>query len=133
MTYGDGVCNVDLHELVKFHRAQEGSLATLTAVRPTGRFGELDLSGDQITSFREKPETEAGFVNGGFFVLNKKIGDYLSGDESIFEFDGLPRVAADGKLNAFRHDGFWQCMDTLREVEVLNKLWDKAEAPWKVW
>jgi glucose-1-phosphate cytidylyltransferase len=132
LTYGDGVCNVDLDALIKFHRAHQG-LATLTAVRPTGRFGELSLEGDAVHSFREKPETEAGYVNGGFFVLNKKIGDYLPGDGTIFEFDALPRVAEAGKLHAFRHDGFWQCMDNLREVEVLNKLWEKGEAPWKVW
>jgi glucose-1-phosphate cytidylyltransferase len=132
LTYGDGVCNVDLPALVKFHR-QRGGVATLTAVRPSGRFGEIDLDGDRITSFREKPESESGYINGGFFVLNKKIDAYLSGDESFFEFDALPRAAADGNLNAFRHDGFWQCMDNLREVETLNKLWDKREAPWRVW
>ena len=107
--------------------------ATLTAVRPTGRFGELDLSGDKITSFREKPETESGYVNGGFFVVNKKIALYLAGDDCVFEFDALPKLAGDGKLNAFRHDGYWQCMDNLREVEVLNKLWDQGTPPWKVW
>ena len=132
LTYGDGVCNVDLNALIKFHRAHQG-LATLTAVRPTGRFGELSLEGDAVHSFREKPETEAGYVNGGFFVLNKKIADYLPGDGTIFEFDALPKVAEAGKLRAYRHDGFWQCMDNLREVEVLNKLWDKGDAPWKVW
>ena len=132
LTYGDGVCNVDLPALVKFHR-QQGGVATLTAVRPSGRFGELDLSGDRITSFREKPETESGYINGGFFVLNKRIGEYLAGDETIFEYDTLPKVADAGELNAFRHDGFWQCMDNLREVEVLNKMWEKSEAPWRVW
>jgi glucose-1-phosphate cytidylyltransferase len=132
LTYGDGVCNVDVNALIKFHRAH-GGLATLTAVRPTGRFGELSLHDDVVQSFREKPETEAGYVNGGFFVINKKIADYLPGDSTNFEFDALPKVAEAGKLNAFRHDGFWQCMDNLREVEVLNKLWDKGDAPWKVW
>jgi glucose-1-phosphate cytidylyltransferase len=132
LTYGDGVCNVDVNALIKFHRARKG-LATLTAVRPTGRFGELSIEDDRVQSFREKPDNEVGYVNGGFFVLNKKIGDYLPGDNTIFEFDALPKVAEAGKLNAFRHDGFWQCMDNLREVEVLNKLWEKGDAPWKVW
>ena len=111
--------------LLKFHRAH-GGLATLTAVRPSGRFGELTLDGDAITSFREKPDSEMGYVNGGFFVLNKKIGDYLEGDSTIFEFDALPRVAEAGKLQAFRHDGFWQCMDNPREMEILNKLWNEG-------
>ncbi len=123
---------MNLPELIAFHR-QQGGLATLTAVRPSGRFGELSLSGDAVTSFREKPETEAGYVNGGFFVLNKKIADYITGDNSIFEFDALPKVAEAGKLHAFRHDDFWQCMDNLREVEVLNKLWAQGNPPWKVW
>ena len=132
LTYGDGLCNVPLPDLIKFHRAQ-GGLATLTAVRPGGRFGELSLTGDKVTSFREKPDGEVGYVNGGFFVLNKKIGEYLKGDKDIFEFDALPRLATAGKLRAFRHDGFWQCMDNPREVEVLNKLWNDGAAPWKVW
>ena len=132
LTYGDGLCNVNVAELIRFHH-KNGGLATLTAVRPSGRFGELSLSGDAITSFREKPETESGYVNGGFFVVNKKIGDYLPNDASIFEFDALPRVAEAGKLHAFRHDAFWQCMDNPREMEILNKLWQQGQAPWKVW
>jgi len=132
LTYGDGVCNVPVPDLIKYHRAQ-GGIATLTAVRPSGRFGELTLNEGAVTSFREKPDTETGYVNGGFFVLNKKIGDYLTGDTSIFEFDALPKVAAAGKLHAYRHDDFWQCMDNLREMEMLNKLWADGKAPWKVW
>jgi glucose-1-phosphate cytidylyltransferase len=132
LTYGDGVCNVPIPELIKFHREQ-GALATLTAVRPTGRFGELSIDGDSITSFREKPDNEAGYVNGGFFVVNKKVGEFLSGDSAIFEFDALPKLAASNALRAYRHDGFWQCMDNLREVEILNKLWNEHRAPWKVW
>jgi glucose-1-phosphate cytidylyltransferase len=132
LTYGDGLCNVPLDGLVDFHRAQ-GRLATLTAVRPAGRFGELTLSGDTVSSFREKPDGESGYVNGGFFVLNKKIGDYLQGDDDIFEFDVLPKIASAGQLRAFRHDGFWQCMDNPREVETLSKLWNEGAAPWKVW
>jgi len=132
LTYGDGVCSVDIAELIKFHHASKG-LATLTAVRPSGRFGELSITGDAITSFREKPDSEVGYINGGFFVLNKKIGDYLIGDASVFEADALPKIADAGKLNAFRHDGFWQCMDTQREMEILNKFWNDGKAPWKVW
>ncbi len=132
LTYGDGLCNVSVPDLIKFHRTQ-GGLATLTAVRPSGRFGELSLSGDNITSFREKPDSEVGYINGGFFVVNKKIGDYLKEDSSIFESDALPKLATDGKLSAFRHDDFWQCMDNPREVEILNKLWQQNTAPWRVW
>jgi glucose-1-phosphate cytidylyltransferase len=132
LTYGDGVCNVPVPELIKFHRAR-GGLATLTAVRPSGRFGELSLSGDAITSFREKPEGEAGYINGGFFVVNKKIGDYLTDDQTIFESGALAQAADAGKLNAFRHDDFWQCMDNPREMEILNKLWNDGKAPWKLW
>jgi glucose-1-phosphate cytidylyltransferase len=132
LTYGDGLCNVPLPRLIEFHRRQ-GGLGTLTAVRPTGRFGELSLADDKITSFREKPDSAEGYVNGGFFVLNKGIEKYLPGDDCVFEFDALPKIAAAGELGAFRHDGYWQCMDNLREVEVLNKLWDSGHAPWKVW
>ena len=132
LTYGDGLSNVALPKLIKQHRAT-GGLATLTAVRPRGRFGELSLSGKAVSSFREKPDTEAGYINGGFFVMNKKIGKYLKDDSSIFESDALVRVAAAGKLNAFRHDGFWQCMDNPREMQLLNQLWTEGEAPWKVW
>jgi glucose-1-phosphate cytidylyltransferase len=134
LTYGDGLCNVSLPKLIKFHHAQKGALATLTAVRPSGRFGELTLTGGKkVTSFREKPDTNAGYVNGGFFVLNKKIGKYLKDDSTIFEFDALPKLAASGKLAAFRHDDFWQCMDNPREMDLLNKLWTEGQAPWKVW
>jgi glucose-1-phosphate cytidylyltransferase len=134
LTYGDGVCDVDVPALIKFHRAQKGALATLTAVRPSGRFGELTLNdGHTVASFREKPDNDTGYVNGGFFVVNKKVGDYLAGDASIFEFDALPKLAAEGKLQAYRHDDFWQCMDNPREMELLNKLWNDGKAPWKVW
>jgi len=132
LTYGDGVSNVNIPELIKCHRTN-GGLATLTAVKPSGRFGELSITDDAVTSFREKPESESGYINGGFFVVNKKIGDYLTDDKTIFELDALPKVADAGKLNAYRHDGFWQCMDTQREVEILNKLWNDNQAPWKVW
>jgi glucose-1-phosphate cytidylyltransferase len=132
LTYGDGLCNVPVPDLIKYHRAQ-GGIATLTAVRPSGRFGELTLNESAITSFREKPPTESGYINGGYFVVNKKIADYLTGDSSIFESDALPKIAAAGKLHAYRHDNFWQCMDNLREMEMLNKMWADGKAPWKVW
>ncbi len=131
-TYGDGLCNVNVPELIKFHRAH-GGLGTLTAVRPSGRFGEMSLSGHAITSFREKPDSAVGYINGGFFVLNKKIGQYLKDDTTSFEFESLPRIAGDGQLHAFRHDDFWQCMDNPREMELLNKLWADGKAPWKLW
>jgi glucose-1-phosphate cytidylyltransferase len=132
LTYGDGLCNVDLPKLIKHHR-KHNALATLTAVRPSGRFGELSLKGSTVKSFREKPDSEIGYINGGFFVVNKKIGKYLKDDASIFEFDVLPQVADAGKLNAYRHDDFWQCMDNPREMEILNKLWRENKAPWKLW
>jgi glucose-1-phosphate cytidylyltransferase len=133
LTYGDGVCNLDLPDAIKFHR-QQGTLATVTAVQPTGRFGELSLEGDKIMNFREKPEGEAAYVSGGFFVLNRGIEAFLGQkDECIFEQTVLPALAAKGQLSAFRHDGFWQCMDNLREVEMLNKMWAAGTAPWKVW
>jgi glucose-1-phosphate cytidylyltransferase len=132
LTYGDGVCDLNLEESIRFHR-KEGVAATITAVRPTGRFGELSMEGNSIFEFREKPETESGYVNGGFFVLNRSIAQHLGTDESSFEFDALPKIAASNNLRAFRHEGFWQCMDNLREVETLNKLWNEGRAPWKVW
>jgi glucose-1-phosphate cytidylyltransferase len=131
LTYGDGVCDVNLAQLIEFHRAQ-GALATLTAVQPSGRFGELSLAGDKISSFREK-ET-AGYVSGGFFILNRGIEKYLGTDDAcIFEQSTLPALAESGQLSAFRHDGFWQCMDNPREMEMLNKMWSDGQAPWKVW
>ena len=132
LTYGDGLCNVDVNAVIKFHR-EKGGLATLTAVRPSGRFGELSIVDDAVTNFREKPETEAGYINGGFFVLNKGIEKYLADDKTIFEFDALPKMADAVKLHAFRHDGYWQCMDNQREMELLNKLWNEGQAPWKIW
>lgn len=131
-TYGDGVCDVDLDALVAFHR-QSGGLATLTAVRPAGRFGELALEGPAIRAFREKPEREHGSINGGFFVMNRAIGQYLTGDSCILEREPLQRLAEEGKLMAYPHEGYWQCMDTYREYVMLNELWDEGKAPWKTW
>ncbi len=103
-------------------------------MRPSGRFGELKLlRGEKVTSFREKPEDGSGYVNGGFFVLSKEVGKYLANDTDIFEFDVLPKLAEAGKLHAFRHDAFWQCMDNPREMDQLNKMWAEGQAPWKVW
>ena len=133
LTYGDGISDLDLPSAIKFHR-EKGTLATVTAVQPTGRFGELSLEGDKIMNFREKPEGEAAYVSGGFFVLNRGIEAYLGQkDECIFEQTVLPALASKGQLSAYRHDGFWQCMDNLREVEMLNKMWASKSAPWKVW
>jgi len=132
MTYGDGVANVDLHHLLAFHK-RHGKLATVTAVRPSVRFGGLKLSGDLVEVFSEKPQISEGWVNGGFFVLEPGVLNYIAGDETPFEYEPLERLAADGQLVAHRHDEFWQCMDTLRDVRVLEGLWQSGRAPWKVW
>jgi glucose-1-phosphate cytidylyltransferase len=129
MTYGDGVSNVDLNELLSFHRAH-GKLATLTAVRPAARFGDLTLEGNLVTSFREKNQISEGWVNGGFFVLEPGVFDYIAGDDTTFEREPMERLAADGQLVAYKHDGFWQPMDTIREVRLLNEMWERGDAPW---
>jgi glucose-1-phosphate cytidylyltransferase len=132
MTYGDGVANINVAELVAFHRSH-GRLATVTAVRPPSRFGALELSGNFVSSFSEKPQTGEGWINGGFFVLEPQVLDYVGGDTTNFEHEVVNLLARDGQLAAFRHDGFWQCMDTLRDVRYLNQLWDDDRAPWAVW
>jgi glucose-1-phosphate cytidylyltransferase len=129
MTYGDGVSNVDLDELVAFHRSH-GKLATVTAVRPPARFGGLVIDGDAVVEFTEKPMIGEGWINGGFFVLEPGVIDYIEGDATQFELEPLARLAKDGQLCVFRHDDFWQCMDTLREVRLLERLWRSGEAPW---
>ncbi len=131
-TYGDGLTNCNLNAVVGFHR-EHGGIATLTAVRPAGRFGELGLDGRTITSFHEKPEKESAFVSGGFFVFDRRIGDYLPGDDAILEREPLEQLASEGQLKAFPHDGFWQCMDTYREQQLLHQLWTDGRAPWKLW
>ncbi|WP_346333945.1 glucose-1-phosphate cytidylyltransferase [Prosthecobacter sp. SYSU 5D2] len=131
-TYGDGLTNMNIRQSVDFHYAQHG-MVTMSAVRPAGRFGELGINGTTIMSFQEKPLQEDGFINGGYMVLNQSVRNYLTGDECIFEREPLQSLAAAGKLNAYKHEGYWQCMDTYREFEILNKLWDAREAPWKVW
>ena len=134
LTYGDGVTNSNIAESVKFHYEQK-ALATLTAVQPEGRFGMLELDEGRILSFQEKPEQESGFINGGYMVLDKGVRDFLDdgGDDCIFEQGPLQKLATEGKLSAYRHSGFWQCMDTFRESEMLNKMWDSGKAPWRVW
>jgi glucose-1-phosphate cytidylyltransferase len=131
-TYGDGVSDVDVAELVRFHH-DSGRAATLTAVQPPGRFGALDLDGTRITGFQEKPVGDGGWINGGFFVLSPAVFDYIDGDSTSWEAAPLQRLAADGKLSAFKHRGFWHAMDTLRDKNHLEHLWASGKAPWKVW
>jgi glucose-1-phosphate cytidylyltransferase len=134
LTYGDGVGDIDIRKLVEFHR-QHGRLATLTAVRPASRFGELRMDGAQVTEFREKPRATTGFINGGFLVFDaKRIWNYLPNDPTcVLEREPLQRLAADGQLMAFEHTGFWEPMDTFRDYKLLNDLWESSAAPWKVW
>ncbi len=132
MTWGDGVSDVNLDDLLAFHRSH-GRLATLTAVRPPARFGHLDLKGDQVGEFSEKPQTGEGWINGAFFVLEPGVLDYIEGDQTQWEREPLERLAKDGQLMAYRHYSFWQCMDTLRDKKLLQELWDAGAAPWKVW
>jgi glucose-1-phosphate cytidylyltransferase len=135
LTYGDGVSDVDIKKLLSFHKKQK-VLATVTAIEHPGRFGVINLGKGEtkVPQFREKAEGEAGaFINGGFFVLEPEIFKYLEGDKTIWEQEPLRKLAKEGQLAAFKHNGFWQCMDTLRDKMVLEKLWDKGEAPWKVW
>jgi glucose-1-phosphate cytidylyltransferase len=132
MTYGDGVADLDLQKLLSFHRSH-GRLATVTAVRPPARFGALELDGDLVTTFSEKPQVGEGWINGGFFVLEPGVLDYVDGDDAVFEQQAMERLARDGQLAAYRHQGFWQCMDTLRDVRHLNALWDQDATPWALW
>ncbi len=129
LTYGDGLADVDLKKLLAFHESH-GKLATLTAVRPPARFGALQFDGDRIEKFSEKPQTGEGWINGGFFVLEPQVLDYIAGDSTSFERDPLNRLAADGELMAFKHEGFFQPMDTLREKQLLERLWAEGSAPW---
>jgi glucose-1-phosphate cytidylyltransferase len=131
LTYGDGVADLDIAKVVDFHRAH-GRLATVTAVRPPARFGGLGLDGDAVVRFAEKPQTDGGWINGGYFVLDRRVLDYIDGDDTIFERQPLERLAAEGELMAYKHDGFWQPMDTLRERQLLESLWASGDAPWKI-
>lgn len=131
-TYGDGVSDVNISALISFHK-DHGRIATVTAVEPAGRYGALITDGDLVTGFVEKPKGEVGWINGGFFVLSPEAIDYIDGDASSFEGESLTRIAAAGQLEAFRHRGFWQPMDTLREKTMLEELWQSGKAPWKIW
>jgi glucose-1-phosphate cytidylyltransferase len=131
-TYGDGVGNVDIGALVRFHRSH-GRLATVTAVRPPSRFGGLLLDGDRVREFSEKPQTGEGWINGGFFVFEREVFDYLPDDDTILEREPLERLSQAGELMAYRHCGFWQPMDTLREKQLLEALWQSGNPPWKMW
>ncbi len=132
LTWGDGVSNVDLDKLLAFHQAH-GKLATVTAVRPSARFGHLEFDGDRVVEFSEKPQTAEGWINGAFFVLEPAVFDYIEGDTTQWEHAPMERLAREGQLMAYRHDSFWQCMDTLRDKKLLEDLWSSGNAPWKTW
>lgn len=133
MTYGDGVSDINIKELVDFHNSH-GKIGTMTAVHPPSRFGELTIEGNQVIEFTEKPQTKEGLISGGFFVFNKEFFEYLTDDDScILEKEPLEKLAADGELMIYNNEKFWQCVDTYRELELLNNLWKKDNPPWKVW
>jgi len=129
LTYGDGLSNVDIQNVVKAHKV-ENNLVTVTAVRPAARFGELELDGKKVKAFKEKPQLQQGWINGGFFVVEPSFLDYISGDDSVLEKAPLEKVASDGLLGAHLHNGFWQCMDTKRDRDHLDQLWESQQAPW---
>jgi glucose-1-phosphate cytidylyltransferase len=131
-TYGDGVGNVNITALIAFHKKMK-TLATLTAAQPPGRFGALNIQRNKITTFEEKPQGDGGWVNGGFFVLSRKVMDYIDGDQTVWEAAPLQRLAADGQLSAYHHSGFWQPMDTQRDKNLLEDLWNSGKCPWKMW
>jgi glucose-1-phosphate cytidylyltransferase len=133
LTYGDGVSNIDLQKLLSFHKSHKKSV-TMTAVQPEGRFGALDIdTNDKVHSFMEKPKGDGSWINGGFFICEPNVMDRLPGDATVFEREPLENLAADGELYTFKHEGFWKCMDTLRDKIQLNELWEKEHAPWKIW
>ena len=132
LTLGDGVSNVDLDGLLAYH-CSHGKLATVTAVRPPARFGYMSFDGDLVSEFSEKPQTAEGWINGAFMVLEPGVLDYIDSDKTAFEREPMERLAREGQLMAYRHDEFWQCMDTLREKRLLQQLWDSGAAPWKTW
>ncbi len=131
-TYGDGLADIDVRKLIDFHKSH-GKLATVTAVRPPARFGGLVLDGTQVAEFTEKPQTGEGWINGGYFVFEPRVFDYLGNDDTVLEREPLEKLAAEGQLMAFQHEGFWQPMDTLREKHLLESLWNAGTAPWKLW
>ena len=132
MTYGDGVADLDLKRLLEFHMSH-GKLATVTSVRSPERFGRLAFEGNNISEFYEKPESSEGWISGGFFVLNAKTIDYIKGDETIWEREPIERLAHEGQLMGYRHYGFWSCMDTIREKNLLEELWNSEKPPWRIW
>ncbi len=132
LTYGDGLSNVDLTAVIEHHR-REGTVATVTAVQPPGRWGAFELAENRIRSFREKPEGDAGWINAGFFVLSPAVAGYLDGDDTVWEREPMERLAREGELSAFKHAGFWQAMDTMRDREMLEHHWQSGTAPWKTW
>lgn len=131
-TYGDGVINVDINKLLEFHKSH-GKIATITAVKPSARFGGMKFNGEVVIEFTEKPQGGEGWINGGFFVFEPKIFDYLCGENTVLEREPLENLAKDCQLMAYKHDSFWQCMDTLRDKQLLENLWANDKAPWKVW
>jgi glucose-1-phosphate cytidylyltransferase len=132
MTYGDGVADVDLRQLIEFHRSH-GRLATVTAVRPPARFGRLEIEGERVVGFAEKPQLGEGWINGGFFVLEPEVLEYCDSDECVWERRPMERLAEEGQLMAYCHDSFWLGVDTLRDKRLLESLWESGKAPWKVW
>ena len=132
LTWGDGVADVDIPKLIDFHRSH-GKLATVTAVRPAARFGHIEFDGDRVVEFSEKPQTQEGWINGAFFVLEPEVFDYVEGDTTQWELEPMMGLASDGQLMAYRHDSFWQCMDTLRDKKRLEDLWASGSPPWRVW
>ncbi|MHA1797994.1 MAG: glucose-1-phosphate cytidylyltransferase [Candidatus Helarchaeota archaeon] len=132
MTYGDGVANIDLKKLIEFHKSH-GKLATVTAVKPRTRFGELEYKNGKVINFTEKPKIHESRISGGYFVLEPEVLNYIEGDETIWERDPIERLVKEGELMAYEHDGFWQCMDNIRELRYLRELWANNKAPWKVW
>ena len=132
MTYGDGVADVDIPATLEFHKSH-GKLATMTAIRPESRYGMIDMVNGQVNSFREKSQSDVGWINGGFMVLDPKVLDYIDGDADMFERAPMERLAEDGQLMCYCHEGFWQCMDTLRDKQKLESLWESGKAPWKLW
>lgn len=132
LTYGDGLANIDIAKLITFHKSHD-KLATLSAIYPPGRFGALDITENQVTSFSEKPRGDGALINGGFFVLNLKALDYIKDDNTIWEQEPLKKLATDGELMSFKHEDFWQPMDTLRDKHLLEELWESDKAPWKLW
>jgi len=132
LTYGDGVADIDIKKLLEFHKSH-GKIATVCAVRPVARFGGMSFDDNKVIEFKEKPQTGEGWINGGFFVFEPKFLDYLNGDETVLEGEPLENLAKDGQLMAYKHPGFWQCMDTARDRQLLEKLWEDDKSPWKVW